>query len=117
MELRPTWEPWLIMIGVLMLMWSASSWAQNLSDGYRNPYKQVLVTDKDGKEYWADIIADLEAFSDENDRSRLLRVIDNDARAAIYITQNDTGGMFTSMFIITSKDIDVNSPLHKRMKW
>ncbi len=113
--------PWLTMVGVLILMWSVSSWAESQirhpARGHDNPYKQVLVTDKDGKEYWADVIADLESFSKEEDRSRLLRIIDNDARAAIYITQNDMGEMFTSMFIITSRDIDVNSPLFKRMGW
>jgi len=108
------------MIGVLIVMWSVSSWAKSQishSGGYNSPYKQVLVHDKDGREYWADVIADLESFSKEKDRSRLLRIIDNDARAAIYVTQNDMAEMFTSMFIITSKDIDVNSPLHKRMGW
>jgi hypothetical protein len=83
----------------------------------RNPYTQVLVKDKSGKEYWADVIADLESFSKEKDRSRLLRIIDNDARVAIYITQNDMAEMFTSMQVVPSTALDVNSNLYKRMDW
>ena len=83
----------------------------------RNPFTQVLVHDKDGKEYWADIIVDLEAFSDEKDRSRLLRVVDRDARVLIYITQNDTASMFTSMQVLSKILLDPNSDFYKRMDW
>lgn len=83
----------------------------------RYPYTQVLVTAPDGKEYWADIIADLEAFSDKKDRSRLLRIIDKDARVLIYITQNDTAEMFTSMQTIPSTALSTYSNFYKRMGW
>ena len=83
----------------------------------RNPYTQVLVTAPDGKEYWADIIVDLEAFSDKKDRSRLLRVVDKDARVLIYITQNDTAEMFTSMQTIPSTALSIHSNFYKRMDW
>ena len=82
-----------------------------------NPYTQVLVQDKDGKEYWADIIVDLEAFADQKDRSRLLRVVDRDARVLIYITQNDTAKMFTSMQAIPSTALSIYSNFYKRMDW
>ncbi len=83
----------------------------------RNPYTQVLVHAPDGKEYWADIIVDLEAFSDKKDRSRLLRVVDKDARVLIYITQNDTAEMFTSMQTIPSTALGIHSNFYKRMGW
>ncbi len=82
-----------------------------------NPYTQVLVHAPDGKEYWADIIVDLEAFSDKKDRSRLLRVVDKDARVLIYITQNDTAEMFTSMQTIPSTALSIYSNFYKRMDW
>ena len=67
--------------------------------------------------YKADVIADLDQFLREHgDNSRLLRIIDNDARTVIYVLLNSTGDMFTGLQVIPSTAISPHSPLYKRWR-
>lgn len=74
------------------------------------PYKQLL-TDAGN----VDVLINLEQLiKDHGDDSRLLRYVDKDANVVIYLTQNSTGDMFTSMQAIPLRYID-RSDLWKRI--
>jgi hypothetical protein len=85
--------------------------------------KDTIVTNKyvslpyasDSARYEAEVIADLDQFLREHgDNSKLLRIIDHDAQAVIYVILNDTGEMFTGLQVLSRKDIHVHAPLYKR---
>lgn len=67
--------------------------------------------------YQADVIADLHQYLREHgDGSKMLRIIDNDARTVIYVLLNSTGDMFTGLQVIPSTAISPHSPLYKRWR-
>jgi len=87
--------------------------------------KDPIVTNKyitlpyasDVARYEITVIADLNQFLKEHgDDSRILRIIDHDARVVIYTTLNETGDMFTGMQAVPSTAISVHSPLYKRWR-
>ncbi len=81
-----------------------------------SPYYQLAVTNPDGRTYQVDVLIDLKALIKEHgDDSRLLRYVDKDARIIIYLTQNSTGDIFTSMQTVPSTKISIHSPLYKRL--
>lgn len=82
----------------------------------RSPYKKLwIMVDGEEQGRYVEVLCDLKKLVKQHgDDSRLLRYIDEDAKVIIYLTQNSTGDMFTSMQVKTFIELNEDCNLKKR---